>query len=127
MATPYISVDESEFPLVRMKFNIKSPTWEQYETFMHEQLRLLTYEKEMVFLMDCRKFGFLGSEMRIAQGKLFKENQVALQKYLLGAVLIVNSPLVKMMLKAIMLISSPPGKVVIVSSDEQGLVIAKIF
>jgi hypothetical protein len=121
----YCSVDESQFPMVKIYFHLKDPTLLQFNQFLDEQKRLLTYQKEFVLLMDATKVGFLSSEIRIAQGNFFKEYNDTLKKYCLGAVLLVSSSLVKMMIKGMMLISAPPNQTLICSNENEARVLAE--
>lgn len=117
MAESYSTFDESEFPLVKITFNLKDPSPEHFMQFIDGQKKLLTRNKEFVLLMDARKVGFLSSEIRIMQGNFFKEYKEPLKKYCLGAVLLVSSPIVKMMLKGMMLIAPPPNNTIVCSNE----------
>lgn len=115
----YATFDESDFPIVKVTFNIKDPTLDQFKQFIDGQKRFLSYAKPFVLLMDARKVGFLSSEIRIEQGNFFKSDRDRLIKYCIGAVLWVNSPIVSMMIKGIMLIESPPNETFITSNIEE--------
>lgn len=117
--THFITADESEFPIVKISFNLKEPSKEQFNEFLNCQKDLLSRKKPFVLLMDARKLGFLPAEIRIMQGTFFKDYQQPLKEYCLGASIQVSSPFVKMMIKAMMAIAPPPNHTVISSNAQE--------
>ncbi|GCC53458.1 hypothetical protein SanaruYs_37020 [Chryseotalea sanaruensis] len=115
----YATFDESDFPIVRVTFNIKNPTLDQFKQFIDGQKKLLSYLKPFVLIMDARNVGFLSSEIRIEQGTFFKNDRERLNKYCIGAVLWVSSPIVSMMIKGMMLIEKPPNETFITSNIDE--------
>ncbi|MGC4022188.1 MAG: hypothetical protein QM734_09710 [Cyclobacteriaceae bacterium] len=113
----YFSADRTEFPIVKVKFLWANPTLKDFNEFLDYQKQLLEAETEFVLQMDSRVLSYLSSEVRIAQGQFFKTYKAPLNKYCLGAVLLVKSPIVKMMLKAMMLIERPPNTVLVTDSE----------
>jgi hypothetical protein len=115
----YATFDESDFPIVKVTFNIKDPTLDQFKQFIDGQKKLLAYAKPFLLSMDARKVGFLSSEIRIEQGNFFRDDRERLVKYCIGAVIWVNSPIVSMMIKGMMLIEKPPNETFITSNIEE--------
>jgi hypothetical protein len=115
----YATFDESDFPVVKVTFNIKDPTLNEFKQFIEGQKRILSYAKPFILLMDARMVGFLSSEIRIEQGNFFKNDRERLNKYCIGAVLWVNSPIVSLMIKGMMLIERPPNETFITSNLDE--------
>ncbi|MDN4163931.1 hypothetical protein QWY31_00380 [Cytophagales bacterium LB-30] len=65
-------------------------------------------KKPFALYLDARKVGYLSSDIRIAQGKFFKDYKIELNAYCVGAVILVNSPFVSMMLNSISVIENLP-------------------
>jgi hypothetical protein len=115
----YATFDESGFPVVKVTFNIKDPTLDEFKQFIDGQKRILCYAKPFVLLMDARTVGFLSSEIRIEQGNFFKNDRERLNKYCIGAVIWVNSPIVSLMIKGMMLIERPPNETFITANIDE--------
>lgn len=115
----YATVNESDFPVVKITFNIKDLTLDQFRQFIEGQKRILSYAKPYILLMDARMVGFLSSEIRIGQGNFFKNDRERLTKYCIGAVLWVNSPIVSVMIKVMMLIERPSNETFITSNIDE--------
>ncbi|NBW35495.1 MAG: hypothetical protein EBR30_10850 [Cytophagia bacterium] len=115
----YATFDHSDFPVIKVTFNIKDPTLEEFKQFIQGLKSILYQAKPYVLLMDARKVGFLSSEIRIEQGNFFKNERDRLNKYCIGAVLWVNSPIVSMMIKGMMLIERPPNETFITADAEE--------
>lgn len=63
--TKYSTFDESEFPIVKVTFNLKHPNLNQFMQFIDAQKRILNKKEKFVLLMNARNVSFLSSDFRI--------------------------------------------------------------
>ncbi|MDN4163932.1 hypothetical protein QWY31_00385 [Cytophagales bacterium LB-30] len=71
--------------------------------------------------IDARKLDYLSSDIRIAQGKFFKDYKTEMNTYCIGAVMLVKSPFAFLMHKAISVLENPPGETYFAFTETEAL------
>ncbi|MDN4164443.1 hypothetical protein QWY31_02965 [Cytophagales bacterium LB-30] len=117
----YITTDESKLPLVKVTINFGNPSFSDYKLFLDFQIKLLSIKHPFVLYMDARKLGYLSSDIRMAQGKYFKDYKIELNTYCVGTIMLVKSTLASLMFKAVSVMENPPGETYITSDEMEAL------
>ena len=105
----YITITEEKPQVVRIAYAGFDPTEQQFEAYLKELKALLVNRTEpMVLILDGSEAKYLSSKLRIRQGNWIKEHIGLIQHTCLKWNYVINSPLVKFIMKGIFLVQKPP-------------------
>src|SRR5215471_11476687 len=102
-----IEVDERLWPLVIFRFRFR-PSMEELEAYLARQDAMLARREPMVSLVLAEEAKLWETAVLRRQADWIKHNQDQLRQYSLGAALVLQSPIVRGMLKAILWIQPMP-------------------
>jgi len=115
-----IEVDEHLWPLVIFRFRFR-PTMEELEAYLARQDAMLARREPMVSLVLAEEAKLWETPVLRRQAEWIKRNESELRRYSLGAALVMQSPIVRGMLKAILWIQPMPQPYHVCSTVEEAL------
>ncbi|HEX9105168.1 MAG TPA: hypothetical protein VF997_23315 [Polyangia bacterium] len=102
-----IEIDEGAWPLVIFRFRGQA-SMEELNTYLARQDVLLARKEPMLSLVLAQEAKLWETPVLRRQADWIKQNQELLRRYSLGAALVIQSPIVRGMLKAILWIQPMP-------------------
>ena len=115
-----IEVDEHLWPLVIFRFRFR-PSMEELEAYLARQDVMLARREPMVSLVLAEEAKLWETPVLRRQAEWIKEHEALLRQYSLGVAMVMQSPIVRGMLKAILWIQPMPQPYTVCSTVEEGL------
>src|ERR1700756_4599376 len=115
-----IEVDEHLWPLVVFRFHFR-PSMEELERYLARQDEMLARRVPMISLVLAEEAKLWETPVLRRQAEWIKHNEAELRRYSLGAALVMQSPIVRGMLKAILWLQPMPQPYHVCSTVEEAL------
>ena len=115
-----VEINDRRWPIVVLIFE-GVPSEEAFDSYLRELDRIYARGQRHVTIVDARKGGLIPRSMRRRQGEWLKENREVIERYSIGTVTVLGSPVLRFVLATIYLIQPPVVPNVIVSTWEEGL------
>ena len=115
-----IEIDDRLWPLVIFRFRFR-PTMEELEAYLARQDAMLARRERMISLVLAEEAKLWETPVMRRQADWIKQNEELLRQYSLGAAMVLQSPIVRGMLKAILWIQPMPQPYAVCSTVEEAL------
>ena len=115
-----IEIDDRLWPLVIFRFRFR-PSMDELERYLARQEEMLARKQPMISLVQAEQAKLWESPVLRRQAEWIKDHEALLRQYSLGVAMVMQSPIVRGMLKAILWIQPMPQPYTVCSSVEEGL------
>jgi len=115
-----IEIDDRLWPLVIFRFRFR-PSMDELERYLARQEEMLARKQPMISLVQAEQAKLWETPVLRRQAEWIKEHEALLRQYSLGVAMVMQSPIVRGMLKAILWIQPMPQPYTVCSSVEEGL------
>ena len=115
-----IEIDDRLWPLVIFRFRFR-PSMDELERYLARQEDMLARKQPMISLVQAEQAKLWETPVLRRQAEWIKEHEALLRQYSLGVAMVMQSPIVRGMLKAILWIQPMPQPYTVCSSVEEGL------
>jgi hypothetical protein len=115
-----IEIDDRLWPLVIFRFRFR-PSMDELERYLARQEEMLARKQPMISLVQAEQAKLWETPVLRRQAEWIKDHEALLRQYSLGVAMVMQSPIVRGMLKAILWIQPMPQPYTVCSSVEEGL------
>jgi len=115
-----IEIDDRLWPLVIFRFRFR-PSMDELERYLARQEEMLARKQPMISLVQAEQAKLWETPVLRRQAEWIKEHEALLRQYSLGVAMVMQSPIVRGMLKAILWIQPMPQPYTVCSTVEEGL------
>jgi len=108
LSSPYIAVDDTQWPLLTVRF-VGEPTTPQVEEYLERMTAMLERGEKYVVLYDARRTTATGpAEQRQMQAAWIGRHEARLKELQLGKAFLFTSPLVRLSIGVVFHLKPPP-------------------
>jgi hypothetical protein len=115
-----IEIDDRLWPLVIFRFRFR-PSMDELERYLARQEEMLARKQPMISLVQAEQAKLWETPVLRRQAEWIKDHEALLRQYSLGVAMVMQSPIVRGMLKAILWIQPMPQPYTVCSTVEEGL------
>ncbi len=104
----YATIDETEFPLVRIRFTGNKSTDQNFEAYLAQTKACYRFEKRLAIIFDASKATIPSFSHQKKQAHWLKENKELMQKYCAGTAYFIPNAAIRAILKMIFSLQKQP-------------------
>jgi lipocalin len=104
----YATIDESEFPIVRIRFTGNKSTDQNFETYLDQTKACYRLEKRLAIIFDASSAAIPSLSHQKMQAKWLKENEELMQNYCAGTAYVIPNAAIRAILKMIFSLQKQP-------------------
>ncbi|TVP49971.1 MAG: STAS/SEC14 domain-containing protein [Mongoliibacter sp.] len=104
----YATIDESDFPIIRVRFTGKNSTDQNFQAYLDETKHCYRYEKKLAVIFDASLAVLPSFAHQKMQAKWLRENKKLMQSYCAGTAYIIPSLAIRAVLKIIFSLQKQP-------------------
>ena len=115
----YATFDSRNFPIVKIVFTGNQATNENFPLYLDEIKEIYNLKEKVVLIFDATNAIIPGISYQIMQANWLKENKDLMVNYCLGTVYIIQSIIIRNILKAIFTIQKQPVDYIVCKNLEE--------
>lgn len=118
VANRWCMVNKDNFPIVKVCFNSRIQTEEEFEYFINEWVKLYEDKKDFYFIFDTRRIGMINMKYTYRISKFIKELKRRDVQYLKKSIIIVKNKPIQLLLNIVFGITKPVAPVYLFSNND---------
>lgn len=121
----YAIIDESEFPIVRIRFTGNKSTDENFQAYLNENTACYRSGKKLAIIFDASKASIPSIRHQKMQADWLKENRKLMENYCAGTAYIIPNSAIRAVLKVIFSFQNQPVPYKIFEDEREAIAWAK--
>ncbi|WP_194975491.1 STAS/SEC14 domain-containing protein [Aquiflexum lacus] len=117
---PYAIIDESDFPIVRIRFTGHKSTDQNFQTYLAQTKACYRFNKPLVIIFDASNAGIPSLSHQKMQATWLKENKELMKNYCAGTAYIIPNAAIRTILKVIFSFQKQPVPYQIFETEPEG-------
>jgi hypothetical protein len=104
----YATIDESEFPLIRIRFTGEKSTDENFQLYLAQTRNCYRHKKKLAIIFDAREAGIPALSHQRMQADWLRENRGLMQDYCQGTAYVIPNKVIRAVLRVIFSLQKQP-------------------
>lgn len=104
----YATIDESEFPLIRIRFTGEKSTDENFQRYLAQTRDCYRHKKKLAIIFDAREAGIPALSHQRMQADWLRENRGLMQDYCQGTAYVIPNKVIRAVLRVIFSLQKQP-------------------
>ncbi len=104
----YATIDESEFPLIRIRFTGEKSTDENFQRYLSQTRDCYRHKKKLAIIFDAREAGIPALSHQRMQADWLRENRGLMQDYCQGTAYVIPNKVIRAVLRVIFSLQKQP-------------------
>ncbi|ERM80867.1 hypothetical protein P872_11160 [Rhodonellum psychrophilum GCM71 = DSM 17998] len=124
---PYAIIDESSFPIVRIRFTGNKSNDQNFQSYLDQTKACYRFGKRLALIFDASNAGIPSMSHQKMQANWLKENKELMQDYCVGTAYVIPNVAIRAILKMIFSFQKQPVPYQVFENEEEAEAWVKSF
>ncbi|MDO9554240.1 STAS/SEC14 domain-containing protein [Rhodonellum sp.] len=116
---PYAIIDESSFPIVRIRFTGNKSNDQNFQSYLDQTKACYRFGKRLALIFDASNAGIPSMSHQKMQANWLKENKELMQDYCVGTAYVIPNVAIRAILKMIFSFQKQPVPYQVFENEEE--------